>query len=91
MNTTTSSTSLGTVHIKRVPVCVAAALMGKTDQYIRIRMQRGLISIGSAAKISPSRYDYYISPKLFMEYTGATEEAIVREMVAQGKERYLYE
>lgn len=85
MNTTTSSTSLGTVHIKRVPVCVAAALMGKTDQYIRIRMQRGLI------QISPSRYDYYISPKLFMEYTGATEEAIVREMVAQGKERYLYE
>jgi hypothetical protein len=65
--------------------------MGKTDQYIRIRMQRGLISIGSAVKISPSRYDYYISPKLFMEYTGATEEAIVREMVAQGKERYLYE
>lgn len=91
MNTTTSLTSPATVHIKRVPVCVAAALMGKTGQYIRIRMQRGLISIGSAVKISPSRYDYYISPKLFMEYTGATEEAIVREMVAQGKERYLYE
>ena len=49
------------------------------------------VSLGSAVKVSPRRYDYYISPKLFMEYTGATEEAIVREMVAQGKERYLYE
>lgn len=65
--------------------------MGKADQYVRIRMQRGLLQIGSAVKVSPRRYDYYISPKLFMEYTGATEEAIVREMVAQGKERYLYE
>lgn len=90
MSTTTSSTC-PTVHIKRVPVTVAAALMGKADQYVRIRMQRGLLQIGSAVKVSPRRYDYYISPKLFMEYTGATEEAIVREMVAQGKERYLYE
>ena len=91
MNTTTSMACPATRHIKRVPVTVAAALMGKADQYVRIRMQRGLLQIGSAVKVSPRRYDYYISPKLFMEYTGATEEAIVREMVAQGKERYLYE
>ena len=91
MITTTSMACPATRHIKRVPVTVAAALMGKADQYVRIRMQRGLLQIGSAVKVSPRRYDYYISPKLFMEYTGATEEAIVREMVAQGKERYLYE
>ena len=91
MSTTTSMACPATRHIKRGPVTVAAALMGQVDQYVRIRMQRGLLQIGSVVKVSPRRYDYYISPKLFMEYTGATEEAIVREMVAQGKERYLYE
>lgn len=85
-----------TTTIKRVPVSVAAVLMGKTEQYIRIRLQRHLLKvgdsdIGSAVKISPARYDYYISPALFMAYTGAPAEAIVREMRAQGKERYLYE
>lgn len=76
-----------TTTIKRVPVSVAAVLMGKTEQYIRIRLQRHLLKvgdsdIGSAVKISPA---------LFMAYTGAPAEAIVREMRAQGKERYLYE
>ena len=43
--------------------------MGKSEQFVRIGLQRGLLPIGQAIKMS-SMYTYYISPKLFYEYTG---------------------
>lgn len=51
--------------IKNMPV--AAALMGKDPQYVRIRLQRGLMTvhgevIGHADKCGGRRYNYYISP-----------------------------
>lgn len=82
------------LKIKNVPVTVASKLMGKTDQYIRIRLQRGLLTVhneplGYADKHGGRRYSYYISPPLFMEMTGATEEEIIAETERQGKGRYL--
>ena len=47
----------------------AARLMGKSEQFVRIGLQRGLLPIGQAIKMS-SMYTYYISPKLFYEFTG---------------------
>ena len=47
----------------------AAKLMGKSEQFVRIGLQRGLLPIGQAIKMS-SMYTYYISPKLFYEFTG---------------------
>ena len=51
-------------------VAEAARLMGKSEQFIRIQMQRGLLPIGCAKQNQNGKYSYYISPKLFEEYTG---------------------
>lgn len=48
----------------------ASELMGKSPQYIRIGLQRGILPIGNAILNPGGKYTYYISPKLFEEYTG---------------------
>jgi len=48
----------------------AARLMNKTEQFVRIGLQRGLLPIGVAIKNPGGKYSYHISPKLFEEYTG---------------------
>ena len=45
--------------------------------------------IGHADKCGGRRYNYYISPPLFMDMTGATMEEIAEETRRQGKARYL--
>lgn len=85
-----ASATASSFRIKNVPVSVAAALMGKDPQYARIRLQRGLMTvhgevIGHADKCGGRRYNYYISPPLFMYMTGATEEDIASETRRQGK------
>lgn len=56
---------------KGIPVTEAAKIMHKDQQFIREAMIRGLLPIGLAYKKEGSnQYDYYISPKLFYEYTG---------------------
>lgn len=55
-----------------ISVATAARLMGVSQQYIRVGMQRKLLPIGTAIQISSKRYTYYISPKLFEDYTGMT-------------------
>ena len=54
-----------------VPVSEAAHIMKKDPQFIRQGMIQGVLPIGSVfKKEGSSQYDYYISPKLFWEYTG---------------------
>lgn len=53
-----------------IKVSEAAKLMGKSEQFIRIQLQRGLLPIGCAKQNANGKYSYYISPKLFEEYTG---------------------
>lgn len=62
---------------RNLPVTLAAQIMGKSPQFIRIGLQRGILPFGVAMKTSESneQYDYYISPKLFAEYTGCKTEA----------------
>lgn len=48
----------------------AARLMGKTEQFVRIGLQRNLLPIGNAVLNSGGKYSYYISPELFEKYTG---------------------
>lgn len=52
----------------------AAKLMNKTEQFIRIGLQRGLLPIGTAVKNPGGKYSYYISPELFEKYTGIKVE-----------------
>lgn len=55
-----------------IPVPLAASIMGKDPMFIRIGLQRGLLPFGVAYKKRDrnQQYDYYISPKLFYEFTG---------------------
>lgn len=60
---------------KNIPVVDAARIMGKDQQFIRQAMIQGLLPIGLAYKKEGSnKYDFYISPKLFYEYTGFVYE-----------------
>ena len=59
-------------EVKNISIQDAAELMGKSPQFIRIGLQRGLLPFGTAVKMS-SRWTYYIYPKKFDEYVGSTE------------------
>mgnify|MGYP003179682127 CR=1 FL=1 len=72
---------------ENVPVTVAAEVMGKDQQFIRLALIRGLLPIGIAMKIDESnnRYNYYISPKLFWEYTGYIYEKALKKAQSPSK------
>lgn len=48
----------------------AAKLMNKSPQFIRIGLRNGNLPIGSAVLSDSGKWSYYISPKLFYEFTG---------------------
>ena len=52
-----------------ITIQIASKLMNKSEQFVRIGLQRGLLPFGTAVKLS-SRWTYYISPKLFYDYVG---------------------
>lgn len=54
---------------RNISVKEAAEIMGKSQQFVRVGLQRGLLPIGTAVKLS-SVWTYHISPKLFYEYIG---------------------
>lgn len=56
-----------------ISVKQAAEIMGKSQQFVRIGLQRGLLPIGTAVKMS-SQWTYYISPKLFWDYVGKKDK-----------------
>lgn len=56
---------------ENIPVAVASKIMKKDQQFIRQGMIQGILPIGAVFKKDGSdQYDYYISPRLFWEYTG---------------------
>ena len=58
---------------KKISIKKASTLMNKSEQFIRVGLQRGILPFGNAVKLS-SRWSYYISPKLFYDYIGKKEE-----------------
>jgi hypothetical protein len=66
--------------IRRIQPQLAAIMMGKTPQFVRVGLQRGRLPFGTAVKRGggrTARYSYYISPAQFMSYTGYTEEDVL--------------
>ena len=53
-----------------LPVAIAAKLMNKSKQFVRVGLQQGKLPFGYAVKIGGNKFTYYISPKKFTEYTG---------------------
>lgn len=54
---------------KKLSVAEAASIMGVSQQFVRIGLQRGSLPFGTAVKLS-SIWTYYISPNKFYEYIG---------------------
>lgn len=44
--------------------------LGKSQQFVRIGIQRGILPFGIAQVVSGEKYSYYISPEKFYEYIG---------------------
>ena len=47
----------------------AAKILGKSPQFVRVGLQRGVLPIGTAVKMS-SRWTYYISEEQLKKYVG---------------------
>jgi hypothetical protein len=45
-------------------------MLGKSRQFIRVSLQRGIAPFGFAVKLSGERFSYHISPKKLEEYIG---------------------
>ncbi len=54
----------------KIKVTEAAAVLHVSDQFVRIGLQRGILPIGTAVRMS-SKWTYQISPKLLEDYSGA--------------------
>ena len=59
--------------LKQIKVKDAAKIMGKSEQYVRIGLQRKLLPFGSAVKMGRHNYTYHISPYLFEQYMGSID------------------
>lgn len=66
--------------LKRVTPDQAAAVMGCSAQFIRIGLQRGLLDIGNAVKMS-TKWTYNISPAKLAARQGMTVEQLEREVL----------
>ena len=64
------------MEVYSVPLYAAAKIMGKGTTFICEGLKQGKLPIGVAFKISGDSFNYYISPKLLMEFTGCTEKDI---------------
>lgn len=55
--------------MKRLSVKKCAELMGVSQQFVRVGLQKGVFPWGHAVKMS-NRWTYWINPVKFSEYTG---------------------
>ena len=75
------------MKVRKICPQLAASMMGKAPSFVYIGLQRGLLPIGTALKKGEGRggkYTYYISPKLFMSYTGFSEDEILEAAEKSG-------
>lgn len=61
------------MDIGKIKVSEAAAILHVSHQFVRIGLQRGILPIGIAIKMS-SKWTYQISPKMLVDYCGADIE-----------------
>lgn len=59
--------------IKKISPIDAAQCMGKSAQFVRNGLQRGILPFGNAVPGKGKKFDYYINPFRFREYVGAEQ------------------
>lgn len=57
--------------ITRIGTRTAARCLGKSEQFVRIGLQRGLLPFGNAVPGTGKNWNYYINPVKFRDYVGA--------------------
>ncbi len=72
---------MGNITVKE-----AALLMSVGPQFVRVGIQQGILTFGTAVKISGDRYTYYISPNKLAEYIGVDVKTLV-ECICELRER----
>lgn len=55
---------------EKLTVQEAARLMGKSEMFIRIGLQRNILPFGYAVKTGKERWSYFISREKFRQATG---------------------
>lgn len=55
---------------KKMRVEDAAKRLGKSEQFVRVSLQRGTAPFGFAVQMASGKWCYHISPKKFEEYMG---------------------
>ena len=61
---------VGGFPCKKMTVEDAARRLGKSEQFIRVSLQRGKAPFGFAVQMVSGKWCYHISPKKFAEYQG---------------------
>lgn len=56
--------------MKKVTVEAAAKKLGKSEQFIRVALQRATAPFGFAVIMPSGKWSYHISPKKFADYVG---------------------
>lgn len=57
--------------LKKVTVEAAAKALGKSEQFIRVSLQRATAPFGFAVLMPSGKWSYHISPKKFNDYIGS--------------------
>lgn len=57
-------------NTEKLTVQEAARLMGKSEMFVRIGLQRNILPFGYAVKTGKERWSYFISREKFREVTG---------------------
>ena len=58
---------------KSISIKQAAELLNKSQQFVRVGLQRGILNFGVAVKLS-TKWTYHISKHKLFEYLGIREE-----------------
>ena len=54
--------------LRNVPVAEAARIMDKSQQFIRVALQRQLVPFGFAVRMPGGKWSYYISPRKLYDF-----------------------
>ena len=61
---------VGGFPCKKMTVEEAAKRLGKSEQFVRVSLQRGTAPFGFSTQMNSGKWCYHISPKKFAEYQG---------------------
>ena len=68
---------------RKIKIKDAARCMGKSEQFVRVGLRRGILPFGVAIQSEGSKWNYFIRPDEFRAFVG---ESLFREYFGQQKE-----